>query len=155
MPEGCLLKCTAQHCNSADNVINQMAEEGQRDRPQSPPGQFPLTQEKAGILISLFVICFHRRFYLSYCRTLVSRFSESFSQRRKHFPLISQRSCAPEFLFVFRSVEDEIFDIAYDYLLSDGITISVNIKNDVHFLYWVDTLPYYRNVKKEGIVLAG
>ncbi len=52
-------------------------------------------------------------------------------------------------------MEDDIFDIAYDYLLSDGITISVNIKNNVHFLYWVDNLPYYRNVKKEGIVLAG
>ncbi|MBE5915655.1 MAG: nucleotidyltransferase domain-containing protein [Pseudobutyrivibrio ruminis] len=52
-------------------------------------------------------------------------------------------------------MEDDIFDIAYDYLLSDGITISVNIKNNVHFLYWVDNLPYYRNVKKEGKVLAG
>ena len=52
-------------------------------------------------------------------------------------------------------IEDEIFDIAYDYLLSAGLTISVNIKNNVHFLYWVDNLPYYRNVKKEGKVLAG
>ncbi len=52
-------------------------------------------------------------------------------------------------------IEDDIFDIAYDYLLSDGITISVNIKNNVHFLYWADNLPYYKNVKKEGKVLAG
>ena len=52
-------------------------------------------------------------------------------------------------------IEDDIFDIAYDYLLSDGLTISVNIKNNIHFLYWVDNLPYYRNVKKEGKVLAG
>ncbi len=52
-------------------------------------------------------------------------------------------------------IEDEIFDIAYDYLLSDELTISVNIKNNVHFLYWVDNLPYYRNVKREGKVLAG
>ncbi len=52
-------------------------------------------------------------------------------------------------------IEDDIFDIAYDYLLSDELTISVNIKNNVHFLYWVDNLPYYRNVKREGKILAG
>ena len=52
-------------------------------------------------------------------------------------------------------IEDEIFDVAYDYMLSDNVTISVNIKNSTHFLYWVDNLPYYKNVKKEGIVLAG
>ena len=65
MFEGCLLKCAAQHCNRADNVIDQVAEEGQRDRPQPPPGQLPLTQEKAGIFVSLIFNCFHRHIYLS------------------------------------------------------------------------------------------
>ena len=51
-------------------------------------------------------------------------------------------------------IEDDIFDVAYDYMLSDNVTISVNIKNRAHFLYWADNLPYYKNVKKEGIVLA-
>ncbi len=40
-------------------------------------------------------------------------------------------------------------------MLFDEVTISVNIKNRAHFLYWSDNLPYYRNVKKKGIVLAG
>ncbi len=52
-------------------------------------------------------------------------------------------------------IENEIFDIAYDYMLSDAVTISVNVKNKAHFLYWSDNLPYYKNVKKEGIILAG
>ncbi len=54
-----------------------------------------------------------------------------------------------------RKIENEIFDIAYEYELSDNVQISVNIKNEEHFNYWLGALPYYDNVKKEGIVLAG
>ena len=51
-------------------------------------------------------------------------------------------------------IENDIFDIAFDYLIADNLTISVNIKNNVHFLYWVDNLPYYRNIQREGIIIA-
>lgn len=53
------------------------------------------------------------------------------------------------------AVEDAVFDLAYDYELHYGIPISVNIKNEKHFSYWANALPYYRNIEKEGLVLAG
>lgn len=28
------------------------------------------------------------------------------------------------------------------------------IKNEVHYEYWVDTLPFYRNIQQEGVVVA-
>lgn len=52
-------------------------------------------------------------------------------------------------------VEDDVVDIAYDYELEEKIPISINIKNIDHFKYWENTLPYYRNISEEGIVLAG
>lgn len=54
-----------------------------------------------------------------------------------------------------RQMESKVYDIAYEYELAYGIMISVNIKNEDHFNYWLGALPYYDNVKKEGIVLAG
>lgn len=43
------------------------------------------------------------------------------------------------------------YDLAYDIELEEGIHISVIIKNEEQFEYWEDTLPFYKNVKKEGI----
>lgn len=54
-----------------------------------------------------------------------------------------------------RAIENQVYDIAYDYELSDRVRISVNIKNEEHFNYWLGALPYYDNIRKEGIVLAG
>ena len=51
-------------------------------------------------------------------------------------------------------IEDEIFDAAYDIELEYGVTISVNIKNEKHFKNWVNSLPYYSNIQKEGIIIA-
>lgn len=53
-----------------------------------------------------------------------------------------------------KGIENTIYDIAYEYQLSDEVMISVNIKNVEHFNYWLGALPYYDNVRKEGIVLA-
>ena len=44
-----------------------------------------------------------------------------------------------------------IYDMAYDIELEKGIHISVVVKNEEQFEYWVDTLPFYKNVSKEGI----
>lgn len=52
-------------------------------------------------------------------------------------------------------VEDAVFDIAYEYELTEGIPISINIKNTEHFSYWKNILPYYQNIIKEGVVIAG
>ncbi len=43
-------------------------------------------------------------------------------------------------------IENDIYDIAY---------ISVIIKNEDIFKYWLGTLPFYNNVEKEGVVLSG
>lgn len=51
-------------------------------------------------------------------------------------------------------IEDEIFDAAYDIELEYGVPISVNIKNKKHFKNWVNSLPYYSNIQKEGIIIA-
>ena len=54
-----------------------------------------------------------------------------------------------------RAIENQVYDTAYDYELSDQVQISVNIKNEEHFNYWLGALPYYDNIRNEGIVLAG
>ena len=54
-----------------------------------------------------------------------------------------------------RDIENQVYDIAYDYQLSDNVMISVNIKNADHYNYWLGALPYYDNVEKDGVVLVG
>ena len=53
------------------------------------------------------------------------------------------------------NIENDIFDIAFEYQMSAQVQISVNIKNIDQFNYWLGALPYYDNVAKEGVVLAG
>ena len=36
-----------------------------------------------------------------------------------------------------------------------GVDISVVIKNESQFNYWLGALPFYDNVQKEGVVLSG
>ena len=52
-------------------------------------------------------------------------------------------------------IENRIFDLAFDFEMEYGIDISVIIKNEDHFNYWLGALPFYDNVQKEGIVLNG
>ncbi|MGO5442066.1 nucleotidyltransferase domain-containing protein [Faecalimonas sp. LCP19S3_D12] len=52
-------------------------------------------------------------------------------------------------------VETKIFDLAFDYEMEYGIEISVVIKNEEHFNYWLGALPFYNNIQKEGILLNG
>ena len=52
-----------------------------------------------------------------------------------------------------REVKNEIYDIAFDFELDTGIDISPIIKNEDQYEYWVDTLPFYQNVRDEGVVL--
>ncbi|KIR02192.1 DNA polymerase, beta-like region [Lachnospiraceae bacterium TWA4] len=46
-----------------------------------------------------------------------------------------------------------VLDCAFDYLMDYGVDISPVIKNEEHFNYWVEDLPYYRNVRDEGVVV--
>lgn len=54
-----------------------------------------------------------------------------------------------------RKIEFKVYDIAFEYEMMYEVMISVNVKNEEHFNYWLGALPYYDNVKREGIVLAG
>ena len=48
---------------------------------------------------------------------------------------------------------DPVSDCAFEYLMKYGVDISPVIKNEEHFNYWVDNLPYYRNIRDEGVVV--
>jgi predicted nucleotidyltransferase len=49
----------------------------------------------------------------------------------------------------------EIWDLASDIGLENDILISVLLKNEEDFKYWINTLPFYINVEKEGVILNG
>ena len=53
-----------------------------------------------------------------------------------------------------KKISDEISDMAFDYLMKFGVDISPVITNIDQFNYWADNLPYYRNVRDEGVILS-
>lgn len=54
---------------------------------------------------------------------------------------------------IIRQYTDSVSDCAFEYLMKYGIDISPVVKNEKHFECWVDNLPYYRNVRDEGVVV--
>ena len=50
-------------------------------------------------------------------------------------------------------IEPTLFDLAFDFQMDYEIDISVVVKNKDQFKYWLGVLPFYNNVKAEGIVL--
>ena len=53
-----------------------------------------------------------------------------------------------------KKISDQISDLAFEYMMKYGVDISPVITNTDHFNYWVDNLPYYRNVRDEGVKLS-
>ena len=53
-----------------------------------------------------------------------------------------------------RAIKNDIYDLAFEVEMSTGIELSPIIKNEEQYEYWVDTLPFYRNVRGEGVVVA-
>lgn len=51
--------------------------------------------------------------------------------------------------------ENLVYDAAFDIEMRTGIDISPVIKNKMQYEYWVDVLPYYKNVREEGVVVNG
>ena len=47
-----------------------------------------------------------------------------------------------------------IWNSTYDLELDNDVTISAVLKNIDKFDYWLNALPFYTNVNKEGIVLS-
>ena len=52
-----------------------------------------------------------------------------------------------------KKIENDVYDVAFEMEINTGINISTLIKNRAQFEYWVDTLPYYRNVRDEGVTI--
>jgi len=50
-----------------------------------------------------------------------------------------------------KKIAPKVYDLAFDTELEKGIHISVVIKNEEQFEYWEDTLPFYQNVRREGV----
>ena len=50
-----------------------------------------------------------------------------------------------------KNISDSISDLAFDYMMKYGVDISPVVANRDHFNYWMDNLPYYRNVRDEGV----
>lgn len=48
-----------------------------------------------------------------------------------------------------------VCDLAFDYEMDYGVIISPLVKNEEHFIKWSETLPFYRNVKQEGVIVNG
>ena len=53
-----------------------------------------------------------------------------------------------------KQISDQISDLAFDFMMKYGVDISPVITNIDHFNYWVDNLPYYRNIRDEGVRLS-
>ena len=53
-----------------------------------------------------------------------------------------------------KKIENQVFDCAFDLEMKYGVDISPIIKNQEHYEYWVDTLPFYRNIQREGVTVA-
>lgn len=49
---------------------------------------------------------------------------------------------------------DVVSDCAFEYLMKYGIDISPVLKNKNYFKYWEETIPYYQNIRKEGVVIC-
>lgn len=49
---------------------------------------------------------------------------------------------------------DRILDLTYDIELKNNVILSPLIKNIDKFNYWIEALPFYMNVKKEGVILS-
>lgn len=54
-----------------------------------------------------------------------------------------------------KKVENDVYDIAFDILMDYGTNFSVIVKNDEHFIYWLEELPFYKNISNEGVVISG
>lgn len=53
-----------------------------------------------------------------------------------------------------KSVENQIYDLAFDIEMETGKDIAPIIKNIYQYEYWQEDLPFYRNIRDEGVVVA-
>ncbi|MCQ2523113.1 MAG: nucleotidyltransferase domain-containing protein [Lachnospiraceae bacterium] len=54
---------------------------------------------------------------------------------------------------VTEDIHDKMIDILVDYELECGVTLSAVQIDNANYIQWNKTLPYYKNIEKEGIIL--
>lgn len=54
-----------------------------------------------------------------------------------------------------KKLENTVYDTAFDIEMKTGIDISPIVKNETQYEYWLDVLPFYRNIREEGVVVSG
>ena len=52
-----------------------------------------------------------------------------------------------------KKIENQVYDLAFEIEMNMGIDISPIIKNESEYEYWLDTLPFYKNISDEGVLL--
>lgn len=52
-----------------------------------------------------------------------------------------------------KKLENDVYDIAFEIEMDTSVNISSIIKNEAQYKYWVDVLPFYKNVREEGTEL--
>ena len=50
-------------------------------------------------------------------------------------------------------LHDKIIDVIVELSLKYNIVLSIKALNEKHFNKYLDILPYYQNIQKEGVVL--
>lgn len=54
-----------------------------------------------------------------------------------------------------KKIENQVYDLAFEIEMNTGVNISPIIKNEDEYEYWLDTLPFYKNISDEGVVVDG
>lgn len=52
-----------------------------------------------------------------------------------------------------KKIENQVYDLAFEIEMNTGVNISPIIKNEDEYEYWLDTLPFYKNISDEGVVV--
>lgn len=50
-----------------------------------------------------------------------------------------------------KKMENDVYDIAFEIEMNAGIDISPVIKSQAQYEHWVNVVPFYRNVREEGL----
>lgn len=53
-----------------------------------------------------------------------------------------------------KKTTEQVVDFAFDLFMEYGLDIVPIVKNVEHFTYWADNLPFYRNIREEGVRLS-
>ena len=54
-----------------------------------------------------------------------------------------------------KKIENQVYDLAFDIEMDTGVDISPIIKNEEQYEYWLDTLPFYKNIHEEVVIVNG